>query len=186
MSTTILNFSKTEVTAENREMAIAKVEENHSFHVKGDATPAYKRWKATQVNGVTERSIKEFMLNYLAKKDKNCPGTAYAITLEPAVQDTRERPYKIENVKGDGKRRFKRFYKWVDAETGVTIASTDTNKADATNLIKNLYKDGSFKGTANLVVNKDVVEGTAIVAKATYTPAKNTKQGTWLIFGIEA
>lgn len=42
------------------------------------------------------------MLEYLAKKGKNCPGAGYLITVESSVADTRERPYKIDDVKGDG------------------------------------------------------------------------------------
>ena len=70
MSTTILNFKKVEVVAESKEAAIAQVEST-LFHVNGDATQAYKNWKAKQTKGITEREVKEFMLEYLAKKGKN-------------------------------------------------------------------------------------------------------------------
>lgn len=185
MSTTILNFEKVEVVAESKEAAIAKVEET-LFHVNGDATQAFKNWKSKQTQGITERDIKAFMLDYLAKKGKNCPGAGYIITMEPSVADTRERPYKIEDVKGDGKREFKTFYKWIDRETKVTVCSVDTNKADAKNAIKELYKNGEYKGNADLVKTKDVVKGQAVVATAKYTPSKNTKNGTWLVFGLKA
>ena len=185
MSTTIMNFKKVEVVAESKEAAIAKVEET-LFHVNGDATQAYKNWKAKQTKGITERDVKEFMLDYLAKKGKNCPGAGYLITVESAVADTRERPYKIENVKGDGKRDWKTFYKWVDTETGVTICKVDTNKADAFNAIKELYKSGEYKGKAECIKTKEVVKGQAVVGTAEYAPSKNAKNGTWLAFGIEA
>lgn len=185
MSTTILNFKKVEVVAESKEAAIAQIEST-LFHVNGDATQAYKNWKAKQTKGITERDVKEFMLEYLAKKGKNCPGAGYLITIESSVTDTRERPYKIDDVKGDGKRKFKTFYKWIDKETKTVVCQVDTNKADAKNAIKELYKSGKYKGNAELVKTKDVVEGQAIVATAQYTPSKNTKNGTWLAFGIEA
>ena len=185
MSTTILNFKKVEIVAENKEAAKAKMEENW-FHYNGDATQSFKNWKEKQKNGITERDIKEFMLDYLSRKGKNCPGAGYLITIEAAVSDTRERPYKIENVKGDGKRKFKTFYKWIDRDTKTVVCQVDTNKADAENAIKELYKSGEYKGCADLVKTKDVVEGQAVVATAAYTPSKNTKNGTWLAFGIEA
>jgi hypothetical protein len=185
MSTTILNFKKVELVAASKDEAIAKMEET-LFHYNGDATQAYKNWKSKQTKGITERDVKEFMLDYLAKKGKNCPGGGYLITLEASVADTRERPYKIEDVKSEGKRKFKTFYKWIDSETGVVVASVDTNKADAKNVLKELYKSGAYKGNASLVKTKDVVEGEATVATAKYTPSKNTKNGTWLAFGIEA
>lgn len=186
MSTTILNFKKVEIVAESKEAAIAQMEDT-LFHYNGDATQAYKNWKSKQTKGITERDVKEFMLDYLAKKSKNCPGSGYLITVESAVADTRERPYKIEDVKNEeGKRKFKTFYKWIDRETQTVVCSVDTNKADAKNAIKELYKSGSYKGKADLVKTKDVVEGQAVVATAEYTPSKNTKHGSWIAFGIEA
>lgn len=185
MSTQILNFKKVELSAESREAAKAEVEST-LFHINGDATQAFKNWKNKQTKGITEREIKEFMLDYLAQKCKNCPGAGYMITLESAVADTRERPYKIEDVKGDGKRKFKTFYKWIDDETKTTVCQVDTNKADAKNALKDMYKSGKYKGNAKLTKSKEVVEGQAVVATATYTPSKNTKNGRFLCFGIEA
>ena len=86
--TKVLNFKKLEVVAESKEAAIAKVEES-LFHINGDATQAYKNWKAKQTKGITERDVKEFMLEYLEKKGKSCPGTGYLITVESAVADSR-------------------------------------------------------------------------------------------------
>lgn len=185
MSTTILNFKKVEIVAENKDAAKA-IMERDLFHYQGDATQSFKNWKAKQKAGITERDIKAFMLEYLANKGKNCPGAGYLITIEPAVSDTRERPYKIENVKSDGKREFKTFYKWIDRETKQEVCKVDTNKAEAEKAIKELYKSGAYKGDADLVKTKEVVKGNAIVATAAYTPSKNTKNGTWLAFGIEA
>lgn len=186
MSTQILNFKKVEVVAESKDAAKAYVEDNF-FHVSGDATQAYKNWKEKQSGAVTDRDLKEFMLEYLAKKTKNCPGAGYLICTDPAVIDTRERPYKIEDVKNEeGKRVWKKQYKWIDRVTGTVVCSVDTNKADAKNAIKELYKDGSYKGKADLFVTKDVEKGQPIVATAEYTPSKNAKNGTWIAFGIEA
>lgn len=185
MSTTILNFKKVEVVAASREEAVAQVE-NQYFHINGDATQAFKNWKQKQNGGVTERAVKEFMLDYLSKKGKNCPGAGYLITVEAAVGDTRERPYSIKDIPNEGKRKLKTVYGWVDRETGKTVAKSDKNKADAKNVLKELYKTGEYKGNADLVKYKEVVEGKAIVATAEYTPSKNTKNGTWIAFGIEA
>ena len=184
MSTQILNFKKLEVVAESKEVAVAQVEEK-LFHIMGDATQAYKNWKAKQTNGITDRTVKEFMLEYIAKKSKNSPGVGFIITIDSAVADTRERPYKIENVKGEGKRKFKTTYVAIDNETNAPIGKWDTNKADALNAIKEMYKSGEYKGSGRLEKVKEVVEGQATVATFDYTPSKNTKNGTWLVFGIE-
>ena len=185
MSTTILNFKKCELVAASKEEAIAMME-NEYFHCQGDATQAFKNWKEKQTKGITERDIKEFMLDYLNKKGKNCPGAGYIITMDPAVKDTRERPYKIENVKGDGKRKYKTTYVAIDNETNAPIGKWDTNKADALNAVKELYKSGAYKGSGRLDKVKEVVEGQATVATFDYAPSKNTKNGTYMCFGIEA
>ena len=184
MSTTILNFKKVEVVAESKEVAVEQIE-NQYFHIQGDATQAYKNFKEKHQGALTEHDKKEFMLEYLAKKSKNCPGAGYIITLDSAVKDSRERPYKIEDVKNEqGKRKIKRFYKWMS--DGKVVCQVDTNKTDAKNAIKELYKSGEFKGNAELIISYDVVEGQAVVATAKYTPSANTKNGQWLAFGIEA
>jgi hypothetical protein len=184
MSTQILNFKKVEVVAESKAAATAIVEDQY-FHVNGDATQAYKNWKEKQGGAVTEREVKEFMLEYLMKKTKNCPNAGFLICTDAAVADTRERPYRIENVKGEGKRKYKTTYVAI-ASDGTTIGKWDTNKADALNAIKEMYKNGSFKGDFELHKVKEVVEGQAVVAKGFYTPSKNAKNGTWIAFGIEA
>ena len=182
----IMNFKRVEVVAESKKAAIDKINKE-LFHVQGDATQAYKIWLSKQVNGVTDRDKKAFMLDYLANKGKNCPGAGYIICVEPAIADTRERPYKIEDIKNEeGKRKTKRQYKWFDKATNTVVCSVDTNKTDAKNAIKELYKSGEYKGDANLVITYDVVEGQAVVATAKYTPSKNTKSGKYIAFGIEA
>jgi hypothetical protein len=185
MSTQILNFVKQEVVAANKEEAKELIEEN-LFHVNGDATQSFKNWKEKQTGMITERDIKEFMLEYLSKKSKNCPGAGYMITMESAILDTRERPYKITNVKNEeGKRKTKKQYKWIDNETNLVIGQVDTNKADAANLFKELCKEG-YKGKARCEIQYDVVEGNSIVMQGEYAPSKNTKNGTWIAFGIKA
>lgn len=184
MSTQILNFEKVEVVAESKEVAMAWVNEN-LVNYNGDATQAYNNWKEKQGGAVTERDVKEFMLNYLEKKTKCAPG-GYLICIDPAVKDTRERPYRIENVKGEGKRKYKTTYVAIDKESGKTFGKWDTNKADALNAIKEMYKNGSYKGNFKLDKVKEVVEGQATVAEGWYTPSKNAKKGTWIAFGIKA
>ena len=184
MSTTILNFKKVEVVAASREEAVAQVE-NTYFHINGDATQAFKNWKQKQNGGVTDRAVKEFMLDYLNKKGKNCPGAGYMITMDAAIGDTRERPYSINDVPNEGKRKYKKTYQLIDRATGVVLAELQTNKADAKNLAKEIIKSG-FKGVIDCKLAHKVVEGQEIVFTAEYTPSKNTKNGTWLAFGIEA
>ena len=176
-----LNFKVMEVTGATKEEALNKA----PFDIMGDATQAYKLWKKKQINGVTEADKKMFMLDYLNKKSKNVTGVGFAITLESAVADTRERPYRIDDVKNEsGARKYKTIYQFVDKATGKVLAQVDGTKAKAKKLVKSLYTDKDYKG--NLVCNytKQVVDGQPIAFTATYTPSKSSRVGSYLVFGI--
>ena len=54
------------------------------------------------------------------------------------------------------------------------------------NAIKDLYKTGSYKGNADLVVKMEVTEGQSVLATSYYTPSKSTHSGKYIIFGVEA
>ena len=103
MSTQVMNFKRMEVTGTTKQEALDKA----PFKIMGDATQAYKKWLKKQVNGVTDADKKQFMLDYLASKSKNIPGVGFAITIESAVADSRERPYTITDVKNEkGARKY--------------------------------------------------------------------------------
>ena len=102
METKVINFKKLEVTGATKEEALAKA----PFQIIGDATQAFKNWKKKQIDGVTDAKIKEFALDYIQKKTKSAAGVGFSITVDAAVADTRERPYKINDVKNEkGKRK---------------------------------------------------------------------------------
>ena len=178
----IMNFKRMEVNGATKEEALAKA----PFDIMGDATQAYKIWRKKQVNGVTDADKKEFMLEYLAKKSKNCAGVGFSITIESAVADTRERPYKIEDVKNDkGARKYKTIYQIINKATGAVIAQTDETKAKAKEIAKALYTDKGFKGDLICTYTKQVVDGEPTAFTATYTPSKSSRVGSYLVFGIE-
>ena len=178
----IMNFKRMEVNGATKEEALAKA----PFDIMGDATQAYKIWRKKQVNGVTDADKKEFMLEYLAKKSKNCAGVGFSITIESAVADTRERPYKIEDVKNDkGARKYKTIYQIIDKATGAVIAQTDETKAKAKEIAKALYTEKGYKGDLICTYTKQVVNGQPTAFTATYTPSKSSRVGSYLVFGIE-
>ena len=177
----IMNFKRMEVNGATKEEALNKA----PFDIMGDATQAYKLWRKSMVNGVTEADKKQFMLDYLAKKSKNVAGVGFSITLEAAIVDTRERPCSVKDIKNEkGARKYKTVYRWIDDATGVLVSETDTTKSDAKNAIKEAYANGSYKGNATLVMDKKCVEGQAVVAKAKYTPSKSSRVGSYLVFGV--
>lgn len=177
-----MNFKKVEVCGSTKAEAFEKA----PFFIQGDATQAFKAWKAKQTEGVTDKGIKEFCLAYLAKKSKNAPGVGFAITIESAVADTRERPWKFNDVKNEkGKRKYVTTYQIIDKATGKVMAETNETKAKAKEIAKNLYKDG-FKGNLICTYTKQVLEGEPVAFEVTYTPSKSSRVGTYLVFGIEA
>lgn len=206
--TQIMNFKKLEVTGATKEEAIAKA----PFDVMGDATQAYKNWAKKQTNGITESDKKQFMLDYLAKKSKNVHGVGFVITQEAAVADTRERPYRIEDIKNtSGARKYVLNFQLTNPDTDEVLASAEaeyvqakdkngllvTNedgtpkmvwksktKTQAKELAKDLYKNG-YKGNIVCTYTKQVVNGEPIAFKAYYTPSKSTRTGVYTVFGIE-
>lgn len=179
--TVFLNFKTLDVVGPTKQEAL----ENAPFKVLYDATQAYRNWKDKQ-EVVTNSTLKDFMINYLAKKTKNAPGVGCSITLESAVVDTRERPYEITDVKNEkGKRKYTTVYTLKDADTNQILAVCDETKAKAKDLAKELIKNG-FKGNLICTYSKEVTEGEPVAFYAKYKPSKNTKNGTYKVFGIEA
>lgn len=178
----IMNFKRMEVTGATKEEALAKA----PFDIMGDATQAYKIWYKKQRNGVTDSDKVQFMLDYLAKKSKNCTGVGFSITLESAVADTRERPYRFDDVKNEkGARKYKTVYQLIDKATGSVIAQTDETKAKAKEIAKALYTEKGFKGDLICTYTKQVLDGEPTAFEVTYTPSKSSRVGSYLVFGIE-
>lgn len=180
--TQIMNFKRMEVNGATREEALAKA----PFDIMGDATQAYKIWRKKQVNGVTDSDKKQFMLDYLSKKSKNCVGVGFSITLESAVADTRERPYRIDDVKNEkGTRKYKTVYQIIDRATGAVLAETSETKAKAKEIAKALYTEKGFKGNLICTYTKQVLDGEPTAFTVEYTPSKSSRIGSYLVFGIE-
>lgn len=181
METKFVNFQVVEVTGMSREEAIEKA----PFTVLKDATQAWKNFKKKAVGSVSQKDQRQFMLDYIAKNSKNAPGVGYSITLESAVADTRERPYKFENIKNEkGARKYKTIYQLKDAKTGEVIAETEGTKQAAKELAKSLYTENKYRGDLVCTYTKQVVEGEPTAFKVTYTPSKSSKVGSYLAFGI--
>ena len=83
----IMSFKKVEITGVSKEIAINDA--NLGFSIAGDATQAYKNWMKSRSGAVTDKDIKQFMVDYLQKKVKGAAGVGYCITIESAVADTR-------------------------------------------------------------------------------------------------
>lgn len=183
MSTTIVNFKATTVSAATLDKAKDKIAEEY-FVVLKNATQALKNAKAKHIGTWTERDEKAWMLDYCQAQNRACPGTGFYIVIESAIDATRERPYQFVNVKNDGKRKYKSTYNLINDRTGLSVGKVTTNQKDAENTLKEMYKSGELKDSVTCRLTKEVVEGTSDVFKAIYKPGKNTRPGTWKFFGI--
>ena len=173
-------FKSVVVSGETKEAALA----NAPFKtIMKDATQAHKNWLATQ-NVVTPELEKEWMAAYIKKNSKGAPGVGFSITLNSAVASTRERPYKINDVKNEqGKRKYVTTYIITDAETGETLATNDETKAKAKEIVKDLYKNG-LKHKVVCTYQKLVKEGEPVAFTAEYVPSKGSHNGTYQVFGV--
>lgn len=179
---TIMNFKRVEVSGTTKEEALSKA----PFGIMGDATSAYRIARKKHTGAWTDNDMKQFMLDYLAKKSKNLPGAGFSLTVESAISDTRERPYTFKDVKNDkGARKWKTTYEIKDRATGAVLASTDETKAKAKELAKALYTEHGFKGNLECTYTKQVVEGEPVAFTMDYTPSVNSRVGTYICFGVE-
>lgn len=205
----IMNFKRMEVTGATKDEALA----NAPFGIMGDATQAWRIAHKNHVGAWTDADTKAFMLAYLEKKSKNVAGAGFYITVNPAVVDSRERPYKTIDVKNElGARKTSRVFQLIDDATGMVLAETPvtrvnkvdkdgnvvtdedgkvvkvwktSTKAQAKELGRSLYTEKGFKGNLTAKIVEKVVEGEAVAFKMQYTPSAGSHPGTYLIFGIE-
>lgn len=186
----MIGIKRLEVLGATKEEALAKA----PFFIQGDATQAYRNWKKTMVNGATDSDIKQFMIDYLAKKSKNAPGVGFSITKEAAVADTRERPYTKHDVKNEkGARKWTTIFQIYENVGTVEnprrgellVEAAGNTKSEASNAAKALYTEKGLNKNIVCYYTKQVTEGEPIAFTMEYTPSKSARIGTYLVFGIE-
>ena len=176
------NFKRVEINAYTRTEAVEQVNEANYF-VQHDATQA---WKKAGEPSPLDKEFKEFAAEYLKRKTKNAPGVGCSITYKAGSADTRERPYKLNDVVNEqGRRKYVTTYTLVDDATGEILLKTTENKSKAKELAKKLYVDGGYKGSATCTYTKEVSEGEPLAFKIKYDPSKNAEIGKYIFFGIE-
>lgn len=173
-------FVKFEVVGETKNEALNSVE---SLAIGGDATQAFKNWQKKIGGSYTEKDVKEFMVEYLAKKG-NKAGIGYYITKVSAVESTRERPWKFNNVKNEqGRRQMSRVYTLIDA-AGNVLAKVAGNKKVAEEKVKELIKKG-LKMSGRCEIEYVISKGEKVAFTWDYTPSKNSHRGEYTVFGLE-
>lgn len=188
-----MNFKRVDVIGATKEEALAQAPFNVNLP-GSDCTAAFRNAKKAHSGAWTEADTKQFMAEQLAKKTRNTPGNGCYIVVESAVADTRERPYKIENVKGEGSRKWGTVFQ-IYENLGTTknpklgqrlVDNAGKTKTEAREVAKKLYTDKGIRMNVVCVPAKVVTEGEPIAFTVEYTPSKSSRIGTYTVFGIEA
>ena len=177
----IVKFEKAEVVGATKQEAY----ESAPFFIQGDATASFKKWSKKQSGAITDAMKEDFYLTYLKNKTHLAPGTGFAITLQSAVKDSRKRPYTVHDKKNEkGRRKYKVTYVIKDTITGKVVGKSQETKAKAKELAKELVVD--LKHKVICTYSKQVIEGEPVAFEVDYTPANNTRQGKYIVFGVKA
>lgn len=146
-------------------------------------------WKNEDSPSVDSKYLDAFAEDYLRRrKIDGIVGVAASVTVESGTADSRERPYKVDNVVTDGARKWKTVYQgFVGANDlglgGVLVLQKDT-KAEAEQAAKDYVTEN--KVNVKVVVAKEVTKGQAVAMEVKYTPSVNTRKGTYIFFGTIA
>ena len=131
-------------------------------------------------------ALKTFAESYLETKTKSAIGVGCYIVVESPTKDSREKPYKTENVINLEKRKWKTYFLPVETATGNPVPFTrdiPETKAEGLRLAKELVTE--LKKDITVEVVKKVVVGQPIAAVVKYSASINTKIGSYIFFGYE-
>lgn len=152
------------------------------FYIQKDATQA---WKNAGSPLPTSNEFKKFAVEYLKKNTKNAPGTGCSVTYVAGTDNTRTKPYKINDVVNElGKRKYKTTFLLIDKDTNEILEKVQGTKAEAKEAARKLYGKG-FEGAISCKYTKEVSEGEPLAFEVEYTPSKSTVLGTYIVFGID-
>ena len=174
-----LKFKKFEVIGKTKDEAI---NEAAPMNLMVDATQSYKKWAKDNIT--SEDNVKEWMKEYLKKKkyDGKANVGAYIVT-QTGVQDTRERPYKVNKIKYEKKTHTpQKFYIGRAQDTGEELFSEKTSKA-AEQAAKEWIIENQVG--VDLFVEARYKEKNALYAKVDYVPSKGSQPYKLLVFGYE-
>lgn len=135
---------------------------------------------------ISEKALKEFEAEYLAKHTKFAAGIGCSITFEAGSADTRERPYTMRDIKNEkGKRKYKTGYQGINPATGEVLFLNFETKTKAKEIAKELYTKKGYTSDIYCKYIKAVVEGEDGAFEVKHTPSKSAKMGTYICFGVE-
>jgi len=174
-----LMFVKNEVMGKTKDEAIKAAA---PMNLMVDATQAYKKW--AKENITSEDNVKEWMKDYLRKKKFDKPGIGAYIVTQTGVQDTRERPYKVEKPKYEKRTHTpEKFYVGRAQDTNEEIFVEKTSKA-AEQAAKEWIIENQVG--VNISIEHKVKEKNSLYAIVNYVPSKGAQPYKILAFGFKA
>ena len=171
-------FKKFEVIGKTKDEAIKQAA---PMNLMVDATQAYNKW--AKENVTSEDNVKDWMKEYLKKKKFDKAGIGAYIVTQTGVQDSRERPYKVEKVKYEKRTHTpEKFYVGRATDTNEEIFCEKTSKA-AEQAAKEWVTENHVG--VDLVIETRMKEKNSLYAKVNYVPSKGTQSCKLLVFGYK-
>ena len=167
-------FRKFETIGTSKDVAMLE----SGLNLRVDATQAYKKW--AKENVTNEDNVKEWMKDYLKKKKFTMPNDGAYIVLQPAVADSRERPYKVEKYKYEARTHSPQKFYVIRDLTGKEVGKEKTAKA-AEQTAKEYVTD--WKETVTISIEWKAKEKNSLFETVHYTPSKGTVPCKLLVFG---
>lgn len=148
------------------------------------ATPADYRNMLIDSADISEAEFLEWEVAFTKDKTKNYPGAACMITLTPAVESTRKRPYEYFNVKNEGKRKATTVISLINKRTGEEIWRSDTHitKVAAIKKAKELMSAGKVKDSIEIRLSTNITN--PVLGTLQYTPSAHASVGKFVVFGV--
>ncbi len=134
----------------------------------------------TRTHKASEQELIDFTKSF-SNSSKVESGKMYYIVLVKPVSNSRLKPYKVENVLTDVKRKYKLSYELIRTDNSCVVGSA-LSKFDAIEAAKTYVNENHVN--IKIRVIKDVAEGEPLTATVNYTPSKNVKKGSYLFFTI--
>ena len=170
-----LLFTKKEFIGKTKDEAIAQAA---PMNLMVDATQAYKKWAET--HAVTESEQNEFFKDYLTKKKYDKPNVGAYVVLQSPVTDTRERPYKVNNIQYEAKTHTPESWYVIRTADGTEVGREKTKKA-----AEQAGKDHVIGFKESVTVDREWApkEKNSRVMTIDYTPSKGARPCKILTFG---
>lgn len=148
----------------------------HLFSLEGQ-TPELANLSRTQK--ASEKDMIEFA-NEFIQSGKGQPNTVYYIVISKPVSNSRSKPFRVENIVTDERRKYGLRYELL---VNNTIVGEKDNKFDAIQAAKDYVSNNSESVEIRPV--KKVINGKDTTAVVHYTPSKNTRKGSYLFFTMK-